>query len=145
MSIDEKIAHWHMPPVWSGNGTWATKRCFCPCSMDLTSISGYHTRMICARDATACYRVHSSKETITLGSVGKPRRRPESEQFFSPGKDGEAGDIGFIVDGAPDVHRDSRAEEGPLEARSSFQTEPAAGHSTCAYPRGARKSGSSGR
>jgi len=36
------------------------------------------------------------------------------------GKDGEAGDIGFIVDGAGC----SQAEEGPLEARSSFQTEP---------------------
>ncbi len=36
----------------------------------------------------------------------------------------EAGDIGFIVDAAPDVHRDSQAENEPLEARSSFQTEP---------------------
>ena len=56
----------------------------------------------------------------------------------------EAGDIGFIVDAAPDVHRDSQAdnsgcldptvaakqlnnktvqENRPLEARSSFQTE----------------------
>ena len=36
----------------------------------------------------------------------------------------EAGDIGCIVDGAPDVHRDRQAENKPLEARSSFQTEP---------------------
>ena len=36
----------------------------------------------------------------------------------------EAGDIGFIVDAAPDVHRDSQGENKPLEARSSFQTEP---------------------
>ncbi len=39
---------------------------------------------------------------------------------FSPGKDGEAGDIGFIVDGAGC----SQAENKPLEARSSFLTEP---------------------
>ncbi|MBL7188569.1 MAG: hypothetical protein ISS70_19770 [Phycisphaerae bacterium] len=39
---------------------------------------------------------------------------------FSPGKDGEAGDIGFIVDAAGC----SQAENKPLEARSSFQTEP---------------------
>ena len=37
--------------------------------------------------------------------------------IFSPGKDGEAGDIGFIVDTAGC----SQAEKGPLEARSSFQ------------------------
>jgi len=43
---------------------------------------------------------------------------------FSPGKDGETGDIGFIVDGAPDVHRGSQAENKPLEARSSFPIEP---------------------
>ena len=41
---------------------------------------------------------------------------------FSPGKDGEAGDIGFIVDAAGC----SQAENKPLEARSSFQTEPSA-------------------
>jgi len=39
----------------------------------------------------------------------------------------EAGDIGCIVDAAPDVHRDSQAENKPLEARSSFQTEPGLG------------------
>ena len=38
----------------------------------------------------------------------------------SPGKDGEAGDIGFIVDAAGC----SQAENKPLEARSSFPTEP---------------------
>ena len=55
--------------------------------------------------------------------------------FFLPGKDGEAGDIGFIVDGAgrsqannsgcldPPVNERVQ-EKGPLEARSSFQTEP---------------------
>jgi hypothetical protein len=37
-----------------------------------------------------------------------------------PGKDGEADDIGFIVDAAGC----SQAENKPLEARSSFQTEP---------------------
>ena len=35
----------------------------------------------------------------------------------------EAGDIGFIVDGAPDVHRDNQTENKSLEARSSFQKE----------------------
>ena len=66
---------------------------------------------------------------------------------FSPSKDGEASDIGCIVDAAPDVHRDSQAdnsgcldptvaaqqlnnktvqENEPLEARSSFPTEPKA-------------------
>jgi len=40
----------------------------------------------------------------------------------------EAGDIGFIVDGAPDVHRDSQVENEQREAKSSSQTEPNAGH-----------------
>ncbi len=40
--------------------------------------------------------------------------------ILSPGKDGEADDVGSIVDAAGC----SEAEEGPLEARSSFQTEP---------------------
>jgi hypothetical protein len=39
---------------------------------------------------------------------------------FSPGKDGKAGDIGFIVDAAGC----SQADNKPLEARSSFLTEP---------------------
>ena len=38
--------------------------------------------------------------------------------IFSPGKDGEAGDVGSIVDAAGC----SQAEKGPLEARSSFPT-----------------------
>jgi len=52
-----------------------------------------------------------------------------------PDKDGEAGDIGCIVDAAgcsqadnsgcldPPVNEEVQ-EKGPLEARSSFQTEP---------------------
>jgi hypothetical protein len=43
---------------------------------------------------------------------------------FLPGKDGEAGDVGFIVDAAGC----SQAKNKPLEARSSFQTEPVAYH-----------------
>ena len=39
---------------------------------------------------------------------------------FSLGKDGEAGDVGFIVDAAGC----RQAENKPLEARSSFQAEP---------------------
>jgi hypothetical protein len=54
---------------------------------------------------------------------------------FSPGKDGEAGDVGYIVDTAgrsqvdnsgcldPPVIKTVQAK-GPREARSSFQTEP---------------------
>jgi len=37
-----------------------------------------------------------------------------------PGKNGEAGDIGFIVDAAGC----SQAKKEPLEARSSFLTQP---------------------
>ena len=54
-----------------------------------------------------------------LGFVGRLGRRPESERF-SPGKDGEAGDDGFIVDTAGCT----QAEKEPLEARPSFPTEP---------------------
>ncbi len=60
-----------------------------------------------------------------LGSVGKLRRRPESEQFFrlakpvpSDAEGTEAGDVGFIVDTAGC----SQADKGPLEARSSSPT-----------------------
>jgi len=42
---------------------------------------------------------------------------------FSHGKDGEAGDIGCIVD-VRLRRRCSQAEDKPLEARSSFQTKP---------------------
>jgi len=44
---------------------------------------------------------------------------------FLPDKNGEAGDIGFIVDAAGC----RQAKNKPLEARSSFQTEP--GQETC--------------
>jgi tetratricopeptide (TPR) repeat protein len=50
--------------------------------------------------------------------LGACRRIPSSAReraIFSSGKDGEAGDVGFIVDTA----RCSQAEKGPLEARSS--------------------------
>jgi len=49
----------------------------------------------------------------------------ESEPFFFSGKDSEVRQrrIGSIVDTAPDVHRDSQAEKGPLEARSSSPTD----------------------
>ena len=43
---------------------------------------------------------------------------------FSPNTDGEAGDIGAIVDGAG--HR--QVENKPLEARSSILTEPDANY-----------------
>jgi len=43
-----------------------------------------------------------------------------SKSLFSPGDDGEAGDIGFIVDGAGC----RQVGKGPLEARATFPTEP---------------------
>jgi hypothetical protein len=68
------------------------------------------------RSIDTCY------QALSEDSVVGPRA-----SVFSPDKDGEAGDIGCIVDGAPDVHRDSQAENKPLEARSSFLTEPISG------------------
>ena len=51
------------------------------------------------------------------------RKTPSSAReraFFPPGKDGEAGDVGFIVD----IAGCSQVEKGPIEARSGFPTEP---------------------
>jgi len=51
------------------------------------------------------------------------RKNPPSargQAIFPTDKDGEAGDIGFIVDGAGC----SQAEKGPAEARATFPTEP---------------------
>jgi len=51
------------------------------------------------------------------------RKTPSSAReraIFSPGKDGEAGDVCFIVDTAGC----SQVGKGPLEARSGFPTEP---------------------
>ena len=59
-------------------------------------------------------------QALSEDSVVGPRAN-----VFSPDKDGEAGDIGFIVDGAGC----SQAENKPLEARSSFQTVPSVLHS----------------
>ena len=55
----------------------------------------------------------------TYESVGELRRRPESEPFFSPGKDGEAGDIGFIVDAA-------RRKKGRLKPDRALRQAPIA-------------------
>jgi len=52
---------------------------------------------------------------------GVCRRIPSSARervIFSPGKDGEAGDVGFIVDAAGC----SQAKKGLLEARSNSTT-----------------------
>ena len=57
----------------------------------------------------------SGDQVLSENSVVGPRA-----SVFSPSKDGEAGDIGFIVDAAGC----RQAENKPLEARSSFQTEP---------------------
>jgi hypothetical protein len=65
---------------------------------------------------------HEICQALSQNSVVGPRA-----SGFSPGKDGEVRqrrNIGRIVDGAPDVHRDSQAGNKPLEVRSSFQTEP---------------------
>jgi len=52
---------------------------------------------------------------LSENSVVGPRA-----SIFSSGKDGEAGDIGFIVDTAGC----SQTENKPLEASSSFLTQP---------------------
>jgi len=72
------------------------------------------------------------------------RKSPPSareREIFSPGKDGEAVDIGFIVDGAgcsqvdnsgcldpivaaKQLNNETVQEKGPLEARATFLTEP---------------------
>jgi len=69
--------------------------------------------------------IKPSLRSLSENSVVGPR----ASHFFSLAKpvpsnaEGtEAGDIGFIVDAAPDVHRDSQAKKGPLEARSSSST-----------------------
>ena len=54
-------------------------------------------------------------QALSENSVVGPRA-----SVFSPGKDGEAGDVGFIVDTAGC----SQAENKPIEARSSFLTQP---------------------
>ena len=58
--------------------------------------------------------------TRKLGSVGKLRRRPESEQFFRLARTAKQAMLVFIVDTAGC----SQAEKGPLEARSGFPTVP---------------------
>jgi hypothetical protein len=69
----------------------------------------------------------SAQPNISLDTAGGRtrlcRKTPSSAReraIFSPGKDGEAGDVGFIVDAAGC----SQAEKGPLEARSGFPIEP---------------------
>ena len=74
--------------------------------------------------------------SLSENSVVGPRA-----SAFSPGKDGEAGDVGFIVDTAGCSQADNSGcldptvaakqlinktvqENKPLEARSSFPTEP---------------------
>jgi len=57
----------------------------------------------------AVYQARSLSENSVVG----PRA-----SVFSSDKDGEAGDVGFIVDTAGC----SQAENEPLEARSSFPT-----------------------
>jgi len=63
------------------------------------------------------FRYHGAGET-RLFRKSPPSARERA--LFSPGKDDEAGDIGFIVDGAGC----RQVEKGPLEARSTFPTEP---------------------
>jgi hypothetical protein len=62
-----------------------------------------------------CENTEARCKGLSENSVVGPRA-----SFFSPDKDGEAGDIGFIVDGAGC----GQVKNKPLEARSSFQTEP---------------------
>ena len=65
-------------------------------------------------------------KALSENSVVGPRA-----SVFSPGKDGEAGDVGFIVDAAGC----SQAENKPLEARPSFLTEPSMLCDLCAFAR----------
>jgi hypothetical protein len=72
---------------------------------------------LCHSDTSSA---QEDRPRLFLKSPSSARERA----VLSPDKDGEAGDIERIVDTAPDVHRDSQVEKGPLEARSTFQTEP---------------------
>ena len=61
--------------------------------------------------------------SLVAEEAGLCRKTPSSAReraIFSPGKDGEAGDVCSIVDAAGC----GQAEKGPLEARSSFPTQP---------------------
>ena len=76
---------------------------------------------------SACRRQTGGELPVVLGSVGKLRRRVRDRAIFrlaklvpSDAEGTEAGDISFIVDAAGC----SQAGNKPLEARSSFQTEP---------------------
>jgi hypothetical protein len=71
---------------------------------------------------------------LSENSVVGPRA-----SVFSSDKDGEAGDIGCIVDGA----RCSQTKNEPLEARSSFQTEPGQSAKETKHPISLRADGSS--
>ena len=62
----------------------------------------------------------STFERTTLGACRRIPTSARERAIFSPGKDDEAGDVGFIVDAAGC----SQVEKGPLEARSGFPTEP---------------------
>ena len=60
-------------------------------------------------------------EETSKNRLGACRRIPSlvrERAIFSSGKDGKAGDVGFIVDTAGYC----QAEKGPLEARSSSPT-----------------------
>jgi VanZ family protein len=71
--------------------------------------------------AAACGIITVSCAALSFDILGVCRRIPSSARrraILSPGKDGEAGDVGFIADTAGC----SQAEKGPLEARSSSPT-----------------------
>ena len=69
-------------------------------------------------------KAETDKHLIRQGSITRlcpktPSSGPRASVFL-PGKDGEAGDVGFIVDAAGC----SQSENKPLEARWGFLTEP---------------------
>ncbi len=125
-----------------------------PCHNPVTT-----ARKPCLRAVFACFHtnteniVHQPNTVCQLFSaiclsanrvfcrLGVCRRIPSSAReraIFSPGKDGEAGDVGFIVDGAGC----SQVEKGPLEARATFPTEPTvASVLICLEPWATAKSG----
>ncbi len=74
-----------------------------------------------ADSGTACLTQFADPQLFAILYLGACRRIPSSAReraIFSPGKDGEAGDVGSIVDTAGC----SQAEKGPLEARSNSPT-----------------------
>jgi len=94
-----------------------------------------------ARDLVSYHPVQHPRPSRRMARLCRETPSSARERaVFSPGKDDEAGDVGFIVDGVGCSKADNRGcldptvaataadrtiqEKGPLEARSSFPTQP---------------------